>query len=331
MSTVHPPTPVLHAADLVLLVVRPELPSISAAAAALRSLRTMLSEHGSGPETLGLAVVGEGTYSAGEIGKQLAVPVRLDLPFDDRSARALTLGGTVRHAWPLLKRATQAEPELRAAIARRRRPHLLTGSGGGCLACRDRVRRDRTAMTVTTAPPTSYRRARSRSSRTSRWTCRRRRSVRAGLPRHAAAAPRRAPRSRRRHPHRPEIVAAARAGRRRRIRAALTKATWTRTAGQTRFDTDRAWQQAGRLGWDADERTVMNLGATSVGPVAGGRRRRDRLRGCPAAARPDRRGADPVAADADRADRGRDRRRTRGISTEVVARYADCCAGAVRR
>ncbi len=125
LSTVHPPTPVLHAADIVLLAVRPELPSISAAAAALRSLRTMLSEHGTGPETLGLAVVGEGTYSAGEIGKQLAVPVMLDLPFDDRSARALTLGGTVRHAWPLLKRTTRAEPELRAAISRRRRPHAL--------------------------------------------------------------------------------------------------------------------------------------------------------------------------------------------------------------
>jgi hypothetical protein len=126
LTTVHPPTPVLHAADVVLLAVRPELPSIAAGAAALRTLRVSLAEHGSGADTLGLLIIGAGTYSGVEIGKQLGVPVVLDLPADDRSARALTLGGTVRHAWPLLKRAGSLEPELRTMISRRRRPHALT-------------------------------------------------------------------------------------------------------------------------------------------------------------------------------------------------------------
>jgi hypothetical protein len=125
LTTVHPPTPILYAADAVLLVIRPELPSISAAAAALRSLRTTLGEHGSGADTLGLVLVGDGTYSGAEIGKQLGVPVVAELPTDERSARALSLGGTVRHSWPLLKRAAQVEPRLRELISRRRRPRAL--------------------------------------------------------------------------------------------------------------------------------------------------------------------------------------------------------------
>ncbi len=125
LTTSHPPTAMLHAADVVLLFVRPELPSISAAAAALRTLRQGLAEHGSGSDTLGLAVVGAGTYSPAEIAKQLATPVVVDLPVDDRSARALSLGGTVRHAWPLLKRTQVAEANLRSIVARRRVPRAL--------------------------------------------------------------------------------------------------------------------------------------------------------------------------------------------------------------
>jgi len=38
----------------------------------------------------------------------------------------LTLGGTVRHSWPLLRRTAQMEPNLRSIISRRRRPRALT-------------------------------------------------------------------------------------------------------------------------------------------------------------------------------------------------------------
>ncbi|HEY2793812.1 MAG TPA: ParA family protein [Micromonosporaceae bacterium] len=124
LTTVHPPTAILHSADAVLLTIRPELPSISAAAAALRTLRTSLTDHGTGTEGLGLILVGEGTYSGAEIGKQLGVPVVAQMPTDERSARALSLGGTVRHGWPLLKRAAQVEPYLRDLISRRRRPRM---------------------------------------------------------------------------------------------------------------------------------------------------------------------------------------------------------------
>jgi len=128
LTTVHPPLPILHAADAVLLVLRPELPSIVAATAALRSLRTTLAEHGSGVDTLGLVLVGTGTYSKAEIAKQLAVPVVATLPYDDRSARALGHGGAIRPTYPLLKSCALVEAELRSRIAARRRPSVLLGS-----------------------------------------------------------------------------------------------------------------------------------------------------------------------------------------------------------
>jgi hypothetical protein len=120
----HPPSPVLQAADLVLVVVRPTLPSIAATAAAIRALRVSQAEHGS-VDSLGLVVVGSGAYSALEIAKQLQTPVAVELPRDVRSATALTEGGAVRHSWQLLRRTSESEERLRALIARRRMPRSL--------------------------------------------------------------------------------------------------------------------------------------------------------------------------------------------------------------
>jgi hypothetical protein len=125
MVTPYAPNPLLYAADVVLLLIRPVLPSISAAASAIRTLRPQLAEQGSGVDTLGLVVVGSGAYKANEISKQLKTPVVLELPDDERSATALSLGGSVRHRWPLLKRTAQAEAAVRAIVARRRVPRSL--------------------------------------------------------------------------------------------------------------------------------------------------------------------------------------------------------------
>jgi len=125
LTTVHPPMPVMHAADAVLLVIGPELPALAAATAALRSLRTALSEHGSGTDTLGLVLVGSGTYRPAEISRQLGVPVVAQVPADPRTATALSLGGTVRDSAPLMRRCVEIEPEIRAHIGARRRPHVL--------------------------------------------------------------------------------------------------------------------------------------------------------------------------------------------------------------
>ena len=63
LAVPHPPSPIMQAADLVLVVVRPNLPSIAATAAAIRSLRVTQAEHGA-IDSIGLAVVGTGHYSA---------------------------------------------------------------------------------------------------------------------------------------------------------------------------------------------------------------------------------------------------------------------------
>jgi hypothetical protein len=125
IATPHPPSPLLYQADVVLLLVRPQLPSISATAAAIRTLRPALAEHGSGPDTLGLVVVGKGTYQPTEIAKQLGTPVVVTLPDDARSANALSFGGAVRKSWPLLRRTAASEEAIRAIVARRRLPRSL--------------------------------------------------------------------------------------------------------------------------------------------------------------------------------------------------------------
>ena len=127
LAVPHPPTPVLQAADLVLVVVRPNLPSISATAAAIRSLRHRLGRTRQRVDTLGLAVVGTGHRTPpAEITKQLKTPVVVELPADDRSgtrahARAAPSGtrGRCYAVRPNPKR------ELRGLIARRRMPRSL--------------------------------------------------------------------------------------------------------------------------------------------------------------------------------------------------------------
>jgi len=125
LATGHPPAPVLYAADVVLVALRPVLPSISSAATTVRVLRGALAEFGNGADTLGLCVIGKGPYTAGEISRELYAPVLVELPEDRRTAAALTLGGSVRKSSPLLRAAARSEEHIRSVVAHGRLPRSL--------------------------------------------------------------------------------------------------------------------------------------------------------------------------------------------------------------
>jgi hypothetical protein len=114
------PWPLLWAADAVLLVVRPLLPSISAAVPTLSALRAQLNERTASLSSLGLLLVGSGPYSAAEVSSQLGAPVIGTLPEDRKSAAALTSGGDVRMSRPLMRAAAGVEVRVRELIAHHR-------------------------------------------------------------------------------------------------------------------------------------------------------------------------------------------------------------------
>lgn len=116
----HPPIAVLAAADVTLLVLRPELPAIRAAAVALPALQRTAS----GP--IGLVLVGDGPYSSAECASQLHVPVVATLPHDPGAAAVLSNGGQ-HHRGRLLRAAAHAEAPVWRLVtagraARDRRP-----------------------------------------------------------------------------------------------------------------------------------------------------------------------------------------------------------------
>lgn len=105
LVTAHPPTPLLAAADAVLLVLRPTLPSIRASATAL----AMLAHLGAGP--VGLITVGDGTYPSKELAGELRTPLVAALPDDPGTAAVLSTGGE-RHRGRLLRAAARIEPDV---------------------------------------------------------------------------------------------------------------------------------------------------------------------------------------------------------------------------
>lgn len=130
LTTSAPPWPLLHRADLILLVLRADtLRTISPAAPAAELLRRELTQHGGGPGALAIALIGEGPYGRREIEQQLQLPVLVELPDDARTAHLLSDGGGRLRGNPrLLRAAASAEPHLREVIGRRR-AHLNTGRG----------------------------------------------------------------------------------------------------------------------------------------------------------------------------------------------------------
>ncbi|WP_328335748.1 MULTISPECIES: hypothetical protein [unclassified Streptomyces] len=121
----HPtltPTPLLHQADLVLLVVRGTEQSLTLARHLIDPLRTELRERGTGDDALGLLLIEDGAYRAHQVAEALKTPVLAALPFDPDTAGYLTQGGRPPRGYsrsPLLRHARTATEAFEAAAARR--------------------------------------------------------------------------------------------------------------------------------------------------------------------------------------------------------------------
>jgi hypothetical protein len=110
--------PVLAAASLVAVVMRPSLRQVSKARARVDMLTQMLG----GAGRLALLLVGEGTHSPREVSRALGVPVAFALPSDEKTALVLSDGAGSRRglsARPLIRAAGPAGRVLREAAAGR--------------------------------------------------------------------------------------------------------------------------------------------------------------------------------------------------------------------
>lgn len=125
----HPtltPTPLLHQADLVLLVVRGTEQSLTLARHLIDPLRTELAERGTGSDALGLLLVEDGPYRSHQVAEALQCPVLAALPFDPGTAAYFTNGGRPPRGYgrsPLLRHARTATEHLEAAASRRHIQH----------------------------------------------------------------------------------------------------------------------------------------------------------------------------------------------------------------
>ena len=111
--------PVLGQADVLALVVRGTLPSLSHAQAILTTVRAAFDREGWRTDGLGLLVVDEGPYVR-EAGPRLGLPVFGVLPHDPRTARTLSFGGEIRRSDRLIRAARDLHPVLRDVVAARR-------------------------------------------------------------------------------------------------------------------------------------------------------------------------------------------------------------------
>ncbi|MCX4489920.1 hypothetical protein OG890_39210 [Streptomyces anulatus] len=122
----HPtltPAPLLHQADLVLLVVRGTEQSLTLARHLIDPLRTELAERGSGAEALGLLLIENGPYRAHQVADSLKVPVLAALPDDPATTGYFTDGGRPPRGYgrsPLLRHARTATEQFEAAVSRRK-------------------------------------------------------------------------------------------------------------------------------------------------------------------------------------------------------------------
>jgi len=107
--------PVLAAASLTVLVLRPSLRQVSKARQRIEMLADLLG----GRDRIRLLTVGEAAHSAREVGKTLGVPVAASLPEDRKTATVLSDGTGSRRglaARPLVRAATVAGRALREAL-----------------------------------------------------------------------------------------------------------------------------------------------------------------------------------------------------------------------
>ena len=121
----HPtltPAPLLHRADLVLLVVRSNPQHLALARHLVDPLRSELAERGTGADALGLLLIEDGPYRAHHVQDALRLPVLAALPFDPGTATYFTAGGRPPRGFarsPLMRYARTAAEGLEAAASRR--------------------------------------------------------------------------------------------------------------------------------------------------------------------------------------------------------------------
>lgn len=124
------PAPVLHQADLVVLVVHNTEPGLALTRHVIDPLRAELDEHGTGSSALGILVIERETsrrgrgYTTHQIADALKTPVFAALPWDAPVAGYLTEGGTMPRGYgprcDLLRHARTASEHLEAFAQRRR-------------------------------------------------------------------------------------------------------------------------------------------------------------------------------------------------------------------
>jgi hypothetical protein len=108
------PEPVLAAASLVTLVLRPSLRQVSKARARVGMLTQLLG----GAQRLALLLVGEGTHTPRDVSRALGIRVAASLPYDEKTAQVLSDGAGSRRglaARPLIRAAVPAGRALREA------------------------------------------------------------------------------------------------------------------------------------------------------------------------------------------------------------------------
>ncbi|MEU4498901.1 hypothetical protein AB0F96_37035 [Streptomyces sp. NPDC023998] len=122
LHTTLTPAPLLHRADLVLMVVRGTEQALTLARHLVDPLRTELADRGSGPDALGLLLIEDGQYRAHQVAEALKTPVLAALPWDPDTASYFTNGGRPPRGYgrsPLLRHARTATEQFEAAASRR--------------------------------------------------------------------------------------------------------------------------------------------------------------------------------------------------------------------
>lgn len=123
----HTPWPLLHAADLIVLVCRSSLAAVHAAACHVASLR---SELGDSPCHMVAVMVGHRhPYTVREVTRALGIDVAGVLPYDPRSAAVFSDGASAPHGLtgsPYLRAASRIADELRTRASRETTPSTST-------------------------------------------------------------------------------------------------------------------------------------------------------------------------------------------------------------
>ncbi|MFD9047881.1 P-loop NTPase family protein [Streptomyces zaomyceticus] len=124
-GSIHPsltPAPLLHGADLVLLVVRATDQSLALARHMTEPLHTELTERGTGADALGILLIEDGPRRAHEVSEALRLPVMAALPWEPDTAAYLAGTGRAPRTLKksaLLRSARTALDHLQAAASRR--------------------------------------------------------------------------------------------------------------------------------------------------------------------------------------------------------------------